>query len=152
LLQTNSIIKFTSSNKNSLIKSAFGTGRRKCAIAKVQITLKAPDQINPIFLINQQPANVYLQENSSTILSIKGSLDLLTLQKNFDIYVSVIGGGLIGQADAIKLGLARALCNMDSSSRSLLKSQGYLTRDARCKERRKYGLKKARKAPQYSKR
>jgi len=62
------------------------------------------------------------------------------------------GGGLTGQANAIRLGVARALCNINPDNREMLKSEGYLTRDARIKERRKYGLRKARKAPQYSKR
>lgn len=70
----------------------------------------------------------------------------------YNIHVNTHGGGLKGQADAIKLGIARALCQMSPEHRSSLKSEGLLTRDARCKERKKYGLRKARKAPQFSKR
>ena len=70
----------------------------------------------------------------------------------YDIYVNAHGGGIKGQSDAIKLGVARALCYISSDNRSSLKLAGYLTRDARCKERKKYGLRKARKAPQFSKR
>ena len=70
----------------------------------------------------------------------------------YDVYVNTHGGGLKGQADAIKLGVARALSYMAAENRAPLKEKGVLTRDARCKERKKYGLRKARKAPQFSKR
>ena len=70
----------------------------------------------------------------------------------YDIYVNTHGGGLRGQADAIKLGVARALCHMSEENRASLKAEGFLTRDSRRKERKKYGLKKARKASQFSKR
>ena len=83
---------------------------------------------------------------------VKNPLELLRLQKTYDTIVVVQGGGLIGQAEAIKLGIARALCDIEKSYRPFLKTKGYLTRDSRCKERKKYGLKKARKAPQFSKR
>ena len=79
-------------------------------------------------------------------------MDLLGLQKNYTIIANVNGGGLAGQADAIRLGVARALCLVEESYRSSLRIKGLLTRDSRTKERRKYGLKKARKAPQFSKR
>jgi small subunit ribosomal protein S9 len=74
------------------------------------------------------------------------------LDKTYNIYVNTHGGGLRGQADAIKLAVARALCYLSSEHRSPLKLEGLLTRDARKKERKKYGLRKARKAPQFSKR
>jgi small subunit ribosomal protein S9 len=74
------------------------------------------------------------------------------LESMYDIYVNTHGGGLKGQADAIKLGVARALCYMSPENRTSLKPEGLLTRDSRRKERKKYGLKKARKAPQFSKR
>ena len=73
-------------------------------------------------------------------------------EKDYDIVVTIKGGGISGQAGAIRLGIARALIELDPELRGQLKAEGFLTRDAREKERRKYGLKKARKAPQYSKR
>ena len=79
-------------------------------------------------------------------------LEKLNLKKQFDIVAIVKGGGLTGQAQAIQLGIARLLCKMDKENRPILKPFGFLTRDARIKERKKYGLRKARKAPQYSKR
>ena len=79
-------------------------------------------------------------------------LKILNLDKQFDINVLVNGGGLTGQAYAIQLGVSRLLCKIDQQNRKVLKPYGLLTRDARIKERKKYGLRKARKAPQYSKR
>lgn len=124
-----------------------GTGRRKSAIAQVQLVAGTGE-----FLINGKPGVLYLQENPSSILTIQAPLDLLGLQKNYNTIVKVQGGGVIGQAEAIRLGVTRALCEIEKSYRSFLKIKGFLTRDSRCKERRKYGLKKARKAPQFSKR
>jgi small subunit ribosomal protein S9 len=83
---------------------------------------------------------------------LKSPLETLGLEAEYDIFVNAHGGGLTGQADAVKLGVARALCELDPDNRQPLKSEGYLTRDPRCKERKKYGLHKARKAPQFSKR
>jgi small subunit ribosomal protein S9 len=79
-------------------------------------------------------------------------LETLGLENEYDILVNAHGGGLTGQADAIRLGVARALCQLDPDNRQPLKIEGYLTRDPRSKERKKYGLRKARKAPQFSKR
>ena len=79
-------------------------------------------------------------------------LRLVGKEKEFDVIVTISGGGISGQAGAVRLGIARALIDLDPELRTQLKAEGYLTRDAREKERRKYGLKKARKAPQYSKR
>jgi small subunit ribosomal protein S9 len=93
-----------------------------------------------------------MQCNSQYINALKTPLITLGLENNYDIYVNTHGGGLRGQADAIKLGVARALCHISSENRTSLKAEGLLTRDARCKERKKYGLKKARKASQFSKR
>jgi small subunit ribosomal protein S9 len=81
-----------------------------------------------------------------------GTFRKIKLEKQFDIVALVNGGGLTGQAQAIQLGVARLLCNMDKENRIILKPFGFLTRDSRIKERKKYGLRKARKAPQYSKR
>jgi small subunit ribosomal protein S9 len=102
--------------------------------------------------VNQKLGELYLQYNSQYINSLKMPLTILGLEKMYNIHVNTHGGGLKGQADAIKLGIARALCQMSAEYRSSLKSEGLLTRDARCKERKKYGLRKARKAPQFSKR
>ncbi|MFM7600870.1 MAG: 30S ribosomal protein S9, partial [Pseudanabaena sp.] len=76
----------------------------------------------------------------------------LGLENEYDVLVNAHGGGVTGQAAAIRLGVARALCELAPENRKPLKVEGYMTRDPRCKERKKYGLKKARKAPQYSKR
>ena len=81
-----------------------------------------------------------------------GPLKTLGLTEEYDIFVNAQGGGLTGQADAIRLGIARALCCINPANRTALKSEGYLTRDAREKKKKKYGLRKARKAPQFSKR
>ena len=82
----------------------------------------------------------------------KAPLESLGLENEYDVLANARGGGLTGQADAIRLGVARALCQLDPDNRKPLKLEGYLTRDPRSKERKKYGLKKARKAPQFSKR
>ena len=82
----------------------------------------------------------------------KSSLLHWNSENSYDILVNVFGGGLTGQADAIKQGAARALCELSPDKRKPLKTDGHLSRDPRAKERRKYGLKKARKAPQFSKR
>lgn len=126
---------------------AMGVGRRKSAIAQIKIT-----KGNGEFIINGKSGLTYMQENPSFLLAIQAPLDLLGLQQNYTVQVKVTGGGLAGQADAIRLGVARALCLLEESYRTSLRIKGFLTRDARCKERRKYGLKKARKAPQFSKR
>nr|YP_010448235.1 50S ribosomal protein S9 [Symbiochloris sp. SG-2018]UTQ75716.1 50S ribosomal protein S9 [Symbiochloris sp. SG-2018] len=124
-----------------------GTGRRKSSIAEVQLI----QGYNPgQFLINQISATSYMQQNPNLIHKIQEPLELLNLQNELTILVKVKGGGLVGQANAIKLGLSRAIVAMDPHYRPSLKN--FLTRDARCKERKKYGLKKARKAPQFSKR
>ena len=92
------------------------------------------------------------QFNSQYITASKIPLTTLGLENMYDIYVNTHGGGLRGQADAIQLGIARALCYMSPENRASLKAEGFLTRDSRRKERKKYGLRKARKAPQFSKR
>lgn len=167
---------------------ARSVGRRKEAVAQVQI-VKGTGQ----FLINDKFVDDYLQNNSCSIISVKAPLEVLktfnqvstdneeTIQTNlcFDTFVKVKGGGIIGQAEAIKLALARAICDINSvplqsllitdsdvkktnleektsniltEVRKQFKTKGYLTQDSRIKERRKYGLKKARKATQYNKR
>jgi len=129
-------------------KSAyFGIGRRKTSVAKVILVPGTGSMI-----VNHKPGEKYLQFNSQYINASKIPLTTLGLESMYDIYVNAHGGGLKGQADAIKLGVARALCYMSPENRASLKVEGFLTRDSRRKERKKYGLKKARKAPQFSKR
>jgi small subunit ribosomal protein S9 len=124
-----------------------GTGRRKNAIARVRLVPGSG-----LIVINGKPGELYLQGNPSYLAAAKAPLETLGLEGDYDILVNAHGGGLTGQADAIKMGAARALCELDPENRTPLKREGLLTRDPRAKERRKYGLRKARKAPQYSKR
>ena len=129
-------------------KSAyFGIGRRKTSVAKVILVPGTGSM-----MVNQKPGELYMQFNSQYINASKSPLTTIGLENMYDIYVNTHGGGLKGQADAIKLGVARALCYMSPENRTALKPEGLLTRDSRRKERKKYGLKKARKAPQFSKR
>jgi small subunit ribosomal protein S9 len=129
-------------NKNNI-----AVGRRKQATARVFLI---PGKGN--ITINKKSGDRYLQYNETYLTAVWAPLETLRLEKQFDIIALVSGGGLTGQADAIQLGVARRLCEMDKENRLLLKPFGFLTRDARIKERKKYGLRKARKAPQYSKR
>ncbi len=124
-----------------------GTGRRKTAVARVRLI---PG--NGVITINGRPGDHYLNFNPAYLASVKSPLQTLGLNEKYDVIVNVTGGGLTGQADAIKQGAARALCELSADNRKPLKTEGHLSRDPRAKERRKYGLKKARKAPQYSKR
>jgi small subunit ribosomal protein S9 len=124
-----------------------GTGRRKTSVARVRLVPGSGQLI-----INKKPGDLYLQFNHGYLAAAKAPLETLGLEAEYDILVNVHGGGLTGQADSIKLGVARALCQLDPDNRKPLKVEGYLTRDPRAKERKKYGLHKARKAPQYSKR
>ncbi len=123
------------------------TGRRKCAVAQV-ILVEGTGQL----IINQRPGVPYLQYNPAYLWAAQGALEATRLTNTYDTIVKTKGGGLTGQAEAIKLGLARALCRIDIQHRQTLKAEGYLTRNPLRKERKKYGLKKARKAPQFSKR
>jgi small subunit ribosomal protein S9 len=125
----------------------FGIGRRKTSVAKV-VLIPGTGSI----IVNQKPGEVYMQFNSQYINTLKVPLTTLGLENMYDIYVNTHGGGLKGQVDAIKLGVARATCYMSNENRASLKAEGFLTRDARKKERKKYGLRKARRAPQFSKR
>jgi small subunit ribosomal protein S9 len=128
-------------------KSNIGLGKRKHSIARVFLI---PGEGN--LIINKVNGEKYLQYNDTYLKTVFAPLEKLTLEKQFDVVVSVKGGGLTGQAQAIQLGIARLLSSMDKENRFILKPFGFLTRDARIKERKKYGLRKARKAPQYSKR
>jgi len=124
-----------------------GTGRRKSAVARVRLV---PG--NGQLIINGKPGELYLQFNPNYLSAAKAPLETLGLENEYDVHVNAHGGGLTGQADAVRLGVARALCQLDPDNRKPLKIEGYLTRDPRAKERKKYGLRKARKAPQFSKR
>jgi len=128
-------------------KKNIGLGKRKQSIARVFFV---PGEGK--LIINKMSGEKYLQYNESYLNTVKAPLEKLNLEKQFDILAFVNGGGLTGQAQAIQLGVARLLCSMDQNNRKILKPFGFLTRDSRIKERKKYGLKKARKAPQYSKR
>jgi small subunit ribosomal protein S9 len=128
-------------------KKNIGLGKRKQAIARVFLI---PGEGN--IIINKISGEKYLQYNNTYLNTVWAPLEKLKLEKQFDIVTLVQGGGLTGQANAIQLGVARLLCKMDNENRLILKPFGFLTRDSRIKERKKYGLRKARKAPQYSKR
>jgi len=125
----------------------WGTGRRKSAVARVRL-VPGTGQL----IVNGRAGESYFNYNSGYLSAAKAPLETLGLENEYDILVNAHGGGLTGQADSIRLGVARALCELDPDNRSPLKIEGYLTRDPRAKERKKYGLHKARKAPQYSKR
>ena len=129
----------------------FGIGRRKTSVAKVVI-IPGTGSIVINNKLGTKSGESYLQFNAQLINATKAPLSILGLENAYDIYVNTHGGGLKGQADAIKLGVARALCYMSEDNKTALKAKSLLTRDARSKERKKYGLRKARKAPQFSKR
>ncbi|NJM75496.1 MAG: 30S ribosomal protein S9 [Acaryochloridaceae cyanobacterium RU_4_10] len=124
-----------------------GTGRRKSSVVRVRLVPGSGK-----IVVNGKPGDLYLQFNPAYLSAAKAPLETLGLENEYDILANAHGGGLTGQADAIRMGVARALCQLDPENRKPLKIEGYLTRDSRAKERRKYGLRKARKAPQYSKR
>ena len=128
-------------------KNNIGLGKRKHAIARVFLI---PGEGN--LIINRISGDKYLQYNANYLNTVWSPLEKLNLNKQFNIVALVKGGGLTGQTEAIRLGVARLLCTMQKENRSILKPFGFLTRDSRIKERKKYGLRKARKAPQYSKR
>jgi len=125
----------------------WGTGRRKSSVARVRLVPGSGQMI-----VNGRPGEQYFQFNSNYISAAKAPLETLGLENEYDILVNAHGGGLTGQSDSVRLGVARALCELDPENRKPLKTEGYLTRDPRATERKKYGLHKARKAPQYSKR
>ena len=137
-----------------MAKTFIGTGRRKRSIARVRMT-SGKGQIT----INGRDVNEYLPFKT-LVMDLKQPLEATKTADKFDIEVSVYGGGFSGQTGAIRLGITRALLEYDkntdptsdASFRKILKSEGFITRDARVKERKKYGLKKARRAPQFSKR
>jgi small subunit ribosomal protein S9 len=123
-----------------------GTGRRKSSVARVRLV---PG--NGAFSINGRTVEEYF--NFETLRNeIKRPLVLTNTLGKFDVFIIVEGGGFTGQAGAVRHGISRALLKVDEEYRTVLKKEGFLTRDSRMKERKKYGLKAARKAPQFSKR
>ena len=124
----------------------YGTGRRKSSVARVYL-LPGTGKIT----INKRDIDDYLGLETLKVI-VRQPLEATGTVDKFDVLVNVKGGGFTGQAGAIRHGIARALLEADSEYRPVLKSAGYLTRDPRMKERKKYGLKAARRAPQFSKR
>ena len=124
----------------------WATGRRKKAIARVRIA-----EGEGKFLVNKTPVADYFKLDTLTNIA-KQSLATVGAETKYDVNVNVYGGGLAGQAGAVRHGVARALVLANEAYKPELKAAGLLTRDPRMKERKKYGLKKARKAPQFSKR
>ncbi|AVX21775.1 MAG: 30S ribosomal protein S9 [Bacillota bacterium] len=125
----------------------WGTGRRKNAVARVRLIPGGTGRI----LVNNRELGEYFGKKTLEMI-VKQPLEITNTLGKFDVLVKVHGGGISGQAGAVRHGIARALTKADEELRPALKRAGFLTRDPRMKERRKYGLKKARKAPQYSKR
>lgn len=125
----------------------YGLGRRKAATARARL-YKGKGNVT----INDKPAADYLAENKTMLAEITDPLALVGKQKEFDVTIRVSGGGLSGQVDAIKLAIAKALTAGHADLRSTLKKAEFLRRDPREKERKKYGLRSARKREQYSKR
>ncbi len=123
-----------------------GIGRRKSAVARVRLY---PGDGS--FIVNEKPFDQYFTHSVASV-NVQAPLVLTGTRDKYTISVHVAGGGMVGQADAVRHGLARALAKTDQSLHPMLRKSGYLTRDARVKERKKPGLKRARKAKQYTKR
>ena len=124
----------------------YGTGRRKSSIARVRLV-----EGNGTITINGKNIDEYLGTETLKVI-VRQPLTATNTVDKYDVICKVQGGGFTGQAGAIRLGIARALLEANGEYRPTLKAAGFLTRDSRMKERKKYGLKKARKAPQFSKR
>ena len=122
------------------------TGRRKEAVARVRLR-PGSGQIT----VNKRSIETYFPSETHRVIATE-PLRVTSTAEVYDVDATIDGGGVSGQAGALRLGIARALIELDAEMRPLLKRGGFLTRDARVKESKKYGLKKARKAPQYSKR
>ncbi len=125
----------------------WGTGRRKKAIARVRLIPAGDGTI----IINKKSLDEYFGLDTLKYI-VKQPLVLTETSAKYDVIVNVCGGGFTGQAGAIRHGISRALLVAEPETRAALKKEGFLTRDSRMKERKKYGLKKARRAPQFSKR
>ena len=124
----------------------YGTGRRKSSVARVYL-VPGSGKIT----INGRPFVDYIP-SAAIRLDVLQPLNMTNTQSSYDVLVNVCGGGISGQAGAIRHGISRALLNVNPEFRSVLKKNGMLTRDPRSKERKKYGLKGARRSPQFSKR
>ena len=124
----------------------YGTGRRKSSVARVRLV---PGTGN--ITVNKKSLDDYLAMEIVK-REVKRPFEIAGCEGKFDVIATVVGGGVTGQAGAIRHGIARALLQVDAENRAVLKKSGYLTRDPRMKERKKYGLKAARRAPQFSKR
>lgn len=124
-----------------------GIGRRKTSTARVRLHTGGTGTIT----VNEKPASEYFGRESD-VLNLQTPLKIVGAEARFDVTVKVAGGGSTGQADAVAMGVARALVVSDPELKAVLRKAGFLTRDARAKERKKPGLKRARKAPQYTKR
>jgi small subunit ribosomal protein S9 len=127
-------------------KAQIATGRRKEAVARVRLV-----EGTGSYQLNGRSMDEFFPTRAHRMI-VSSPLRLAGKDKDLDVLARIEGGGVSGQAGALRLGIARALIELDPELRPLLKKEGFLTRDPREKERRKYGLKKARKAPQYSKR
>ncbi|WP_394130312.1 30S ribosomal protein S9 [Shewanella maritima] len=124
----------------------YGTGRRKTSTARVFAKVGSGN-----IVVNQRPLDVYFGRETSRMV-VRQPLELVEMTDKLDIYVTVKGGGTTGQAGAIRHGITRALMELDESLRPALRGAGFVTRDARKVERKKVGLRKARRKPQFSKR
>ena len=133
--------------ENIFTTNQTAVGRRKEATARVSLISGTG-----LLQINNRPGKEYLQDNTVYLYNVFGPLKTLGLANKYDIICSTTGGGLTGQSDSIKLGIARILASMSLENRSILKAKGFLSRNPKVKERKKYGLRKARKAGQFSKR
>ncbi|KAE8735130.1 30S ribosomal protein S9 [Hibiscus syriacus] len=144
-------------------QTIIGTGRRKCAFARVVLqegsgnckikNLRPNDNLGSLIIITRNSLmQEYLQGNPLWLQYVKVPLVTLEYETSYDVFVKSHGGGLSGQAQAISLGIARALLKVSADHRRPLKKEGLLTRDSRVLERKNVGFKKARKAPQFSKR
>lgn len=126
----------------------YGMGRRKTAVARVRLFPNGNGSVT----VNGRSAKLYFGPRESINATMLAPLRLLEIAEQYDMTVRVVGGGTSGQAGAIRHGVARALLRINPEWKSALRKAGYLTRDPRMKERKKPGLKRARKAPQYTKR
>ncbi len=144
MAEAKKVVKATLKAKSNAF---LGTGRRKKAIARVRLIPNGKG----IITINKKDIDEYFDHETLKFI-VRQPLALTGNETKFDINVNVVGGGYTGQAGAIRLGISRALIKAEENLRPELKKAGFLTRDSRMKERKKYGLKKARKAPQFSKR
>ncbi len=128
------------------LQQNYGTGRRKSSVARVFLRAGSGN-----ITVNDKPLDVYFGRETSRMI-VRQPLALADMLTKFDVLINVDGGGGTGQAGAIRLGVARALVEYDANLRSTMRGAGFMTRDAREVERKKVGLRKARKRPQYSKR